>query len=103
MATISVPNPRFDIVEYIKRLRNVGVSQEIAEVQAQEIERIIDSVLEQTKQTLEAKELATKYDLKESCKELELKIEKAKNQTLMLIGGFGIFFLGILAKGFHWL
>jgi hypothetical protein len=35
-------NAKFDVVEYIKKLRNAGVSQEIAEVQAQELEHAID-------------------------------------------------------------
>ncbi len=35
--------------------------------------------------------------------QVELKIEKAKNQMLLLMGTFSIFFLGVLAKGFHWL
>lgn len=74
MATVVIHNPRFDVVEYIKKLRNAGVSQEIAEVQAQEMEHVIESVLEQAKNAIDNKELATKHDIKE----LELKIEQTK-------------------------
>ncbi len=45
-----------------------------------------------------SKELATKLDIKE----LELKIAQASNRILLLMGTFCVFFLGVLAKGFHW-
>jgi len=63
----------FDVVEYIKKLRNVGVSQEIAEVQGQELSHLIKTVANEvkfeTKQELHADDLATKS---ESQKEIEL-------------------------------
>ena len=125
MATLTIDTPnisRFDVVEYIKKLRNAGASQELAEVQAQEIEHIISDVLTQSKQEIMAvinsKELATKGDLRE----IELRLQKAiaegdlslrtdiaktSNKTILwiigILSGYGVFFLGILAKGFHWL
>jgi hypothetical protein len=49
--------------------------------------------------------LATKKDIHNL--ELELKIEQSRNQMIVwvasILGGFGVFFLGILAKGFHWI
>ena len=127
MATVTMNSSKFDVVEYIKKLRNAGVSQEIAEVQAQELEHAIDNVLEQSRyelqgqkleieNSLKSKELATKGDVERVKLELQKEIEivrkeieivrkeivQASNKTLLLMGTFGVFFLGVLAKGFHW-
>jgi ethanolamine utilization protein EutP (predicted NTPase) len=60
---------KFDPIEYAKQLRNVGVTQEQAEVQAQAIEKIIADIT--TNQ-----ELVTKRDL------AELKIELVTKRDL---------------------
>ena len=107
-------NFRFDVVEYIKKLRNAGASQELAEVQAQEMEYVIEQTRQEAKQNFENKELATKGDIRESelrlQKEIEIiRKEVAQASTKLIIwmtstlGGFGIFFFGVLAKGFHWI
>ena len=100
---------RFDPIEYAKQLRSVGVSQEQADIQAQTIERVIVDVLQQSKQEskelFNSKELATKGDILRLEKEIEIvrkEIAQASNKTLLLLGTFGVFFLGVLAKGFHW-
>ena len=46
-----------------------------------------------------------KMEFMEVQKEIEIvrkEIAQASNKTLLLMGTFGIFFLGVLAKGFHW-
>lgn len=122
MIAVNVPSMRFDIVEYIRKLRNAGASQALAEVQAQELEHAMSGVLEQarleTKQAFDNKELVTKGDLELTKlalqkdieilrKELEVKI--AENTTKIIIwvsgimGTFGVFFFGVLARGFHWI
>ncbi len=92
MATIS--SPRFDVVEYIKKLRNAGASQELAEIQAQEMEHIIEDVLQQTKQAsrelFDSKELATKMDVKELEVKLEVKIAQIEANLLKWMLGVGI-------------
>ncbi len=111
---------KFDAIEYTKKLRNAGVSQEVAEVQAQELEHAIDNVLEQSKheskELFNNKDLATKGDvalIKSDLEKVKLELQKeieivrkeivqASNKTLLLMGTFGVFFLGVLAKGFHW-
>lgn len=107
---LNYSHPRFDVVEYIKKLRNVGVSQEVAEVQAQEMDHAIEIMIENTQITIDKKNLATKHNLEvvelNLKKEIEIirkEIESSKNQMLICMGGFGVFFLGILAKGFHWI
>ena len=124
-ASIQYSYPRFDVVEYIKKLRNAGVNQEVAETQAQELEIALNSVLEQskqdTRQAFENKDLATKgdiaivkndiekvkNDLQKAKLELQKEIAEASTKVIIwvsgLLGTFGICFLGILAKGFHWI
>lgn len=61
-----------------------------------------------------SKELATKGGLREvelklqkEIEQVRKEIEQAKNQLLFwmfaMLTGFAVFFLGALAKGFHWL
>jgi hypothetical protein len=98
----------FDVVEYIKKLRNVGVSQQIAEVQGQELSHAIktmgNEMKAEIKQELHSDELATKGDVRESelrlqkeieivrkeIKELEVKIANIKNELIKWILGAGI-------------
>lgn len=117
--------PRFDVVEYIKKLRNAGATQQLAEVQAQELEHVLEEAINTSKMDVQSKELATKGNIKElelkieqTRRELELKIEQmrlelqkeiAQSSTkiiiwvVSLLGGYSVFFLGVLAKGFHWI
>ena len=49
--------------------------------------------------------LELQKEIQEVQKEIEIvrkEIAQASNKTLLLMGTFGIFFLGVLAKGFHW-
>ena len=106
-------NFRFNVVEYIKKLRNAGASQEIAEVQAQEMEYILEQTRQETKQAFDNKELATKSDLEivrgdlekvklELQKDIAQGIASTKIQTLIWIGLNTAFMFGVMAKGFHW-
>lgn len=132
MNIITMPYSAFDVVEYIKKLRNAGVSQEVAEIQGQELEHAMSNILQQAKQEskelFDSKEIATKGDIslvsseiRESELRLEKEIETVRKEieivrkevaqsttktivwTTGLLGAFSTFFLGILAKGFHWL
>ncbi len=60
---------RFDPIEYAKQLRNAGVSQEQADIQAQAIETVINDIVSN-------QELVTKSDLLVALKELEIKLIK---------------------------
>jgi hypothetical protein len=125
-------NPiKFNVIEYVKKLRNLGVSQEVAELQAQELEHVIDitttnskelkaELKAEIKQELYADDLVTKKDLGITKLELQKEIEvvrkeievvrkeivQSKNQTLIwtfgMLTGFAAFLLGAMAKGFHW-
>ncbi len=107
----------FDTIEYVKKLRNAGVSQNIAEVQAQEMEHVIDNIMEltteRTTQIFNSKEAITKGDLHLEIEKvnakihgIELKIEQLRYDSLKFIiwTGIGVVVAigGMLAKGFHW-
>lgn len=74
----------FDVVEYIKKLRNVGVSQEVAEVQGQELSNAMKTMAKEVKveikQELDADDLATKGDLRETELRLQKEIEGIKKE-----------------------
>lgn len=121
-------NNRFDVVEFIKKLRNAGVTQEVAEIQAQSIEFVLEQNRLDTIQALDNKELSTKGDLEvtklELQKEMEVirkemevirkeievvrkEISEASTRTIIwvsgIFGAYGVFFFGVIAKGFHWI
>jgi hypothetical protein len=109
MATMIINNSRFDAVEYIKKLRLANFTQEQAETLAQEAEHLIGAVLDQAKQSIENKELATRNDIllvngaiRESELRLQKEIKSLEVKLMTLYGGGFLFLLGILAKGFHW-
>lgn len=60
---------KFDPIEYAKQLRNVGVSQEQADIQAQTIETVISDIANN-------QELVTKNDLKKDLAEMKLELIK---------------------------
>ena len=85
MATITTNSPRFNVIEYVHKLRKANFTQEQAETIAQETELLLGSVMEQTKQAMDNKELATRGGVLE----LELKIEKAKTALIRWVLGTG--------------
>ena len=119
-----VSSQRFDPIEYIKSLRNLGVKQEVAEVQAKELEHVIEQTRQETRQIFENKELATKGDIENTKLTLQKEIETVRKEievvrkeiadvrydTLKFIiwTGVGVTAAmiatlgGMLAHGFHW-
>ncbi len=65
----------FDTLQYAKRLKAVGFTEEQAEVQAEVLAEIIES------------EFATKRDLKELEVQLKLAIHQAKAETIRWVTG----------------
>lgn len=81
MTTFAVNNHKFNIVEYIQKLRKAEFTQLQAETIAQETELLIESVIDQTKNAIDSKELATKGDIELVKRDIELvkrDIEQAK-------------------------
>ncbi len=117
MTTISTKH--FDILDFIKKSKALGVDERVAELQARQIEQLVETVQEQQQEyttrlnALEAKEPATKKDLEVVKLELQKEIEilRAELKTdiksleikiLTLYGAGFLILLGVLAKGFHW-
>lgn len=83
MATIT--NKHFDILEFVKKSKELGVDERVAELQARQIEQIVEAVQEQQIEidALKSKEPATKGDLfeiKQEIKQIELKIEQTRTE-----------------------
>ena len=107
MSAITIKH--FSTVEYIQKLRQANFTEQQAETLAQEAERMLVNVLEQAQQNMQSKELATKGDIalvRGEIRESELRLQKEIAQVSLrvvsIMGAFGVFFIGILAKGFHW-
>ena len=106
----------FSTVEHIQKLRKANFTEQQAEVVAELIEQQSQTINEQQKELegLKSKDLATRGDVRESELRLQKEIEvvrkeiaESSTKTIIwvagLLGTFGVFFLGILAKGFHWI
>jgi len=86
---------RFDPIDYARQLRGAGVSQEQADIQAQTIEKVINDIANNqdlaTKQDL----LVIKNDILLTKQELQLEIERLRNELIKWMLGIGVG--GILA------
>ena len=102
------------IVDYIHAIKDVGFTDRQAEAQAKQLEQQLEHVQIKIKKDLKHEvkteinvdDLATRANitrLELDIKQVELKIEKAKNQMLMWIGAYGAFMFGVMTKGFHWI
>lgn len=95
MATFTTNH--FDLLEYVKKSKELGVSEELAEYQARKIEQSIDIAVNQVRTEIENKELATKKDIETVRKEIETvrkeietvrkEIAEASNKIIMWLGG----------------
>ena len=104
----------FDTLEYSHQLREVGLTEQQADVFAKKASELLKIAIQSAKEEVHAGDLATKRDLKElelmfkrDLKEVELLIEKSKNATLLWMFAMQTTFasglIAIMAKGFHWL
>lgn len=101
-------NPKFDIVEFIQRLKKANFTQEQSELLAQETDRVLEAAISNSKevkaeikQELHSDELATKKDLEivklelqkeivATRTELEIKIALIESRLLKWMLGIGI-------------
>lgn len=89
----AMPIKHFDALSFVKKSKEFGVDERVAELQARQFEQILDIAITSVKEDLKSDELVTKGYLKENIKELELKIAETKNQIIIWVGSF------ILASG----
>ena len=87
----------FDLLDFVNKSMELGVSKPLAEYQARKLEEVIEIAAVSHQETLESKNLATQKDLKEleyvlkkdikevdlKIKELEVKMEQMRNHTIM--------------------
>ncbi len=98
MATLS-----FDTHEFVKKLKDVGFSEEQAEVITELQKTTIGNTLEQARHDYELDNLATKRDLKElelrleaRIKDTELKIVETKSDLIRWVVGVGMLQITII-------
>jgi hypothetical protein len=102
----------FDTHEFIKELKNVGFSEEQAEVITNLQKTTINTTLEQAKHDYQLDDLGTKHDLKElefrleaRIKDTELKIVETKAELIRWVVGVGILqmtlIVGLMLKLTH--
>ncbi len=115
-------NQHFDVFNYVKKAKECGANEQLAEYQARQIEQALltltKEVKDEIKHELHADDLVTKNDLKQQLEIVKLDLEKefevvrkeiaqSGNKIILwvagILGTFSVFFLGIMAKGFHWL
>jgi hypothetical protein len=95
----------FDLLNFVKKSKELGVPEPLAEYQGRQIEEAIEIAVASSHEGVEERELATKKDIKElefstkkDLKELEVKmmtiesnlkleIEKSKNQMIVWLIG----------------
>lgn len=112
--TIALSAHHFDTLEFVKKSKELGENEQLAEYYAKQIENVLDIAVLAAQEEYQSKELATKTDLKivelalqKEIKTVELALQKEiKNSEIKLMTLMGAQFvaiLGILAKIFHWL
>ena len=78
--------PRFNVLEYVKKLRSVNFTQEQAEMQALEMEQVVSRIFIDLKacikQELHTDELATKKDIEIVKLELQKEIEVVRKEIV---------------------
>ena len=88
----------FDLLNFVKKSKELGVPEPLAEYQGRQIEEAIQIAVASSHESVESRELATKKDLKELENRLEvriteiesrlkLEIEKSKNQMIVWLIG----------------
>jgi transcription elongation GreA/GreB family factor len=77
MTTITIKH--FDALAYVKKAKELGANEELAEYQARQMEQAIDIAIATIKEEIALKDLATKRDL-----------ESTKNQIILWVAGLFI-------------
>ena len=97
----------FDVFNYVKKSKELGVSEQVAEYQARQIEQSIEIAVNTVRSEIENKELSTKgdidlvrkdiemarKDLEKSIETLRKEVAQINTRTIIWMGGF------ILASG----
>ncbi|MDP2904394.1 MAG: DUF1640 domain-containing protein [Methylovulum sp.] len=87
----------FDTHEFVKKLKDVGFSEQQAEVITDLQKTTVSNTLEQARHDYELDDLATKRDLRETELRLELKIMETKADLIRWVVGVGLLQITIIA------
>jgi hypothetical protein len=71
-----MPARHFDMLDFVKKSKELGVKEDLAEYQARQFEKVIDIASAVTKEEFNAHELATKTDIKQLEMELRTDIKQ---------------------------
>lgn len=88
MTTITAKH--FDVLSYVKKAKELGANEELAEYQARQIEQLADTIQEQRQEIESLKQLepATKKDLEVLKLELQKEIVQSSNKIIIWVVGF---------------
>ena len=97
MATLTIKH--FDVLAYVKKVKELGTSEELAEYQARQIEQLADTIQEQRQEIEVLKQLepATKKDLEVIKLELQKEIAEVKNSLVKWVLGTGFIAVATLS------
>ncbi len=70
----------FNVVEYIRKLRNAGVKQEVAEIEAEGMNSLMETMIKQTTSIFNTKDLVTKNDLQTEVSKINSEIAKINSK-----------------------
>lgn len=87
----------FDTHEFVKKLKDVGFSEQQAEVITDLQKTTVSNTLEQARHDYQLDDLATKRDLREMELRLELKIAETKADLVRWVVGVGLLQITIIA------
>lgn len=83
MATVTAKH--FDVLAYVKKAKELGTSEDLAEFQARQIEEAIEVAIS----AIENRELATKSDINSMQKDLQKELISAELRLIKWILGTG--------------
>lgn len=83
MATVTAKH--FDVLAYVKKAKELGTSEDLAEFQARQIEEAIEVAIS----AIENRELATKNDINSMQKDLQKELISAELRLIKWILGTG--------------
>ena len=87
----------FDVLDFVKKSKELGASEQLAEYQARQFEQVIEIAIASAREDFHAKELVSKTDLVVALRELELRLVKwvmaTGIATVIALGGILKFML----------
>ncbi len=77
----------FDALDYVKKSKELGVPEQIAEYQARQFEESIRIAVNTAQHNIDSENLVTKSDLKIEVEKLRTEISQASNKIILWVAG----------------